>query len=90
MGSDVAVVRWETAQPLDSTVEFGPTFDLGQSVGGADKVTSHAVKLTHLKPGTRYHYRVKSGPLTYPTSAPAHDVAFLTEPGWMPSSQPRE
>jgi len=87
VGSESAVVCWDTAQPLDSTVEYGHGTDRGQSVSDKTKavsdkakVTSHTVKLTHLKPGTRYHYRVKSGPLLYPASAPAPDASFLTKP----------
>jgi len=87
VGSESAVVCWDTAQPLDSTVEYGHGTDRGQSVSDkvktvSDKtnVTSHTVRLTDLKPGTRYHYRVKSGPLIYPASAPAPDASFLTKP----------
>jgi len=71
-----ADVSWNTADPLDSLVEYGLTDRFGFSVGDDKKTTTHHVALTNLKPDTRYHYRVRSGPLTYPTTGPA--PSFVT------------
>lgn len=72
-----AVICWDTARPLDSTVEYSNETDDVQTVRDKTKVTSHKVKLTHLKPNTRYHYRVQSGSLRYPTTMPAQNTSFM-------------
>ncbi|MFC1639121.1 fibronectin type III domain-containing protein, partial [Patescibacteria group bacterium] len=55
-----AQVGWETNIPSTSLVEYGTTTRLGQSQGGEQLVTSHAVTLTSLQPDTLHYYRVKS------------------------------
>lgn len=76
---DWALVRWDTAQPLDSTVEYcqGTCVEI-QSVSDKTEATSHTIKLTGLKPAARYHYRVQSGSLSYPTTMPAPGVSFMS------------
>jgi acid phosphatase type 7 len=57
-------VVWHTNRPGVSRVEYGSTAALGhQAVSSlhgliANDRTSHVVRLTGLKPGTTYHYRV--------------------------------
>ncbi len=54
-----ASVVWTTNEATDSRVEWGVTTSYGQStVFDAALVTAHNQKLTHLTPGTTYHYRV--------------------------------
>jgi hypothetical protein len=53
-------VIWRTPVASDSTVEYGFTPALGQSLSTGNPVTEHAVTLTNLAPGTRYYYRVRS------------------------------
>lgn len=55
------VVSWETTQPGDSTVEFGTSPDLGQSVKVAGSHTLHHVEIPIPQRDVVYHYRVKSG-----------------------------
>ncbi len=56
-----ATIKWQTDQPSDSQVEFGPTAAYGQSSPrNTARVTAHAVILTGLTPGTSYHFRVLS------------------------------
>jgi acid phosphatase type 7 len=58
------MVMWETNQKLPGVVEYGLTKELGHAVHNATPSVLHEVRLPGLKPGTRYHYRVRSGPLT--------------------------
>jgi len=62
IGTNVATVSWSTDVGSSSQVEYGLTAAYGQSsVLDPTLVTTHAVGLTGLQPGTQYHYRVKSG-----------------------------
>jgi len=67
------VVMWETDTFTDGTVLFGETTAYGltrmssakriaaTSVSGDTDAVLHEVKLTGLRPGTRYHYQVQTG-----------------------------
>src|SRR5687768_17549466 len=55
------VVNWETAQPGDSTVEFGDSLALGQSAKQAEAVTLHHVEIPLTRRDGPLHYRVRSG-----------------------------
>jgi acid phosphatase type 7 len=61
---DAVTVVWHTNRPGVSRVEYGPTTALGQQAASSrnglidNDRTSHVVRLTGLKPGTTYHYRV--------------------------------
>jgi predicted phosphodiesterase len=61
---DGVTVVWHTNRPGVSRVEYGPTAALGQQAISShhglidNDRTSHVVRLTGLKPGTSYHYRV--------------------------------
>ncbi|MEZ6019205.1 MAG: DUF1349 domain-containing protein [Planctomycetota bacterium] len=55
-----ATVTWDTIDPADSLVEFGPTPALGFVASSAVMTTSHAVVLTGLDPLTTYYYQVTS------------------------------
>ena len=63
---DAVTVVWHTNRPAVSNVEYGPSAAFGQQAftsrhGLIDNDrTSHAVRLTGLKPGASYHYRVVS------------------------------
>ena len=61
---DGVTVVWHTNRRGVSRVEYGPTAALGQQAISSrhglidNDRTSHVVRLTGLKPGTTYHYRV--------------------------------
>lgn len=55
------VINWETATPGDSTVEFGTTSALGETVSVKDNVTRHHIEIPLAEKDTVYHYRVRSG-----------------------------
>ncbi len=57
----VATVTWTTNEPASSRVEYGLTTDYGLlTPPSGDLVESHSIRLTHLKAGRVYHYRVVS------------------------------
>ena len=57
--SKKATVSWVTERAANSSVEFGKTIGLGQSIGNSvsDFVTDHIVTLTNLEPDTTYYYK---------------------------------
>ncbi|MBM3277560.1 MAG: fibronectin type III domain-containing protein [Candidatus Handelsmanbacteria bacterium] len=57
----LAILRWTTDELSDSFAEFGTSEALlGEKVGDDKDLISHEVVLTHLKPATKYFYRVGS------------------------------
>jgi len=73
-----ATISWTTDQPSSSQVEFGTTAAYGSSSAlSSSPVTSHAVILTGLTPGTTYNYAVISAdPGGSTTSA---NFTFMTQ-----------
>ncbi len=54
-----ATVRWRTAVPATSVVEYGPTPRLGRRLEVRELTTEHALRLTDLRPGQTLYYRVR-------------------------------
>lgn len=81
IGAESATVIWETASPLGSTINYGPTTAYGSTATNASAVTLHQIQLTNLLPETKYFYRVVSGSLAFPPPADAASVFFTTLPG---------
>lgn len=72
-----AVVRWRTALPGTSRVEYGLSPQYGSStVLNPAQVTEHAVALTSLAPGQEYHLRVIS--VTSEGEQVSEDFTFST------------
>ncbi len=57
---ETAIVRWTTAEPADSRVEWGPTPALGSVRTDAALVTSHALTISPLAECGSFHFRVRS------------------------------
>lgn len=55
------VVNWETAQPMNSTVEFGLDKLPDKSVSSDEKVTLHHIEIPLGQHDVSYRYRVRSG-----------------------------
>ncbi len=56
-----ATITWDTNEPADSQVDYGATAGYGaQSVLDPALVTSHAVLISGLTPGSTYHFRARS------------------------------
>lgn len=71
LATDAALVEWETARPQLSTVAFGETPKLGKRVSDASATAAHALKLTGLKPDTKYFFTLtQPGENTVPALAP--------------------
>ena len=55
-----ATIMWNTDEPSDTRVEYGPTTAYGTIQVDNTDVTFHSATLLNLTPGTTYNYRVKS------------------------------
>jgi hypothetical protein len=55
-----ASITWTTDKPADSQVQFGLDGNYGLMVADPSLITSHAIQLTGLTPGTTYHYQASS------------------------------
>jgi hypothetical protein len=69
-------IVWETAQEVDSVVEYGPTAAYDSRASDYTWTTRHEVTLTGLSPYTTYHYRVGTS-----TQVLSDDGAFKTAAG---------
>jgi serine protease len=74
-----ARIVWNTDEPADSVVYYGPTTSYGSTASDSAYVTAHSVNLTGLEPDTLYHYKVSS---TDPSdnTAESGDYTFTTGP----------
>jgi len=59
-GITTATVAWETSEPADSTVRFGPTPSLGEAAVDPRLSTSHRLELDGLQPDAAYYFDVES------------------------------
>ncbi len=72
------LVRWRTATPTDSRVQFGRALgNLNQTAEDATLTTNHQVTLTGLLPDSRYFYTIGS---TVFSLAGGADHSFVTAP----------
>jgi len=61
MTPSTATLFWVTNEASSTRVEYGPTSEYGfYSAPNPTRVTHHGVVLVHLRPATRYHYRLIS------------------------------
>ena len=75
-----ATVSWITSKQASSKVSYGLSTAYGNgSVVDGTMVLSHAIFLEGLKPGTNYHYKVKSTDLMGYSSS-TEDMNFTTMP----------
>lgn len=60
-----ATIRWTTAVPADSQIKYGTTASYGRrNTLDPALVTSHAMTLSSLQPGTVYHFRILTSDAT--------------------------
>jgi hypothetical protein len=87
IGSTTATIFWNTYKPATTQLIYGKTTAYGQN-SDLDKTMalSHTVNLTHLQPGTIYHFRTKSVDSAGNVGS-MHDLTFTTLPGENPKSQ---
>jgi len=75
-----AAITWTTNEPATSQVEYGLTEEYGSLTPlDTDLVKSHSIRLTDLKAGKVYHYRVVSGDASN-NQAVSADGTFTTAP----------
>ena len=81
IGSTTATIFWNTYKPATTQVVYGRTTDYKQS-SDLDKalVLAHTVDLTHLQPGTTYHFRTRSVDSAGNVGS-MHDLTFTTLTG---------
>jgi len=61
IGQDYAVVSWETNHyTQNNKVNYGESLEYGHSFWAEDYAKQHLVKITNLKPQTRYFFEVMS------------------------------
>jgi len=79
--STTATITWQTNEPADTQVEYGPDPRYGfNSPLNTTRTTSHQVALSGLSQGTLYHYRVKSRDAAG-NLAVSSDFTFITTTG---------
>lgn len=59
-GQTVMTVMWETAAPAAGRLLYGTSPEYAWSFDEPEAVALHAIRLSALAPGTRYHYKVIS------------------------------
>lgn len=69
------LIAWRTVEPADTMIEHGLDTNYGQRDSDPAQVTSHALLLTDLSPGTVYHYRIIGN-----GEALTDDLTFKTAP----------
>ncbi|MEM4728595.1 MAG: fibronectin type III domain-containing protein [Thermoplasmata archaeon] len=74
----LAVVTWETDEPADSMVEWGPTPSYGVSTSDVKLVLLHELTLSGLEPSTIYHFRVGSKDASGNGPSYSEDLSFTT------------
>jgi hypothetical protein len=81
-----AIIQWETDEPGNSVVEYGPDTSYGFTKTVNNFVTNHYVMLGDLAPDTEYHFRVSSrdiagnGPEANPIdNNPTKDATLQTD-----------
>src|SRR3989338_2755549 len=55
-----AVISWETDQPADSFVSYGPSKENLQKQGDAQSITNHQLTISSLAANSSYVYSVQS------------------------------
>lgn len=78
---DEATIRWETAMPAASRVDYGRTPDYDRQVMHPEAATEHVVTLSEVMPETLYYFRVTSDMLVYPPPGRPSEAVFTTLAG---------
>jgi 3',5'-cyclic AMP phosphodiesterase CpdA len=77
--TDTIVVVWETDEPGDSRVEYGPTASYTLSISDTALVTHHAITLTGMSPYTTVHYRASTNGQPMGSDSTFRTAAALTQ-----------
>jgi hypothetical protein len=75
-----ATVSWTTNVPSTTEVDYGLTNSYTTSVNSSTIVTTHAIAISNLSPGTVYHFRVDSTD-SWGNEAVSADYALTTAAG---------
>ena len=74
-----ATIQWETDEPATAIIYYGKTEDYGKKKYRRSKKEIHDLTLTRLKPGTVYHFKIRSKDKDG-NQATYHDMDFRTAP----------
>lgn len=78
--SSGAIISWNSDEPSDTQVEYGPTASYGHvTVLSPSLLAGHSAALSGLSPGTLHHYRARSRDASG-NLAVSPDFAFTTSP----------
>ena len=77
--TDGATIIWTTNEPASAFVEYGAGSSYGLNASSATQVLSHSLRITGLKAGTRYHFRITSADASGNPSQPSADKTFTTK-----------
>jgi hypothetical protein len=74
-----ARIFWDTTTPTNSVVDYGTTVAYGRTASDVSLNSNHLMILDGLRPGTTYHFRVRSADPCR-QEAVSEDAAFTTLP----------
>ena len=77
--SNSATITWQTDEPANADVDYGPDSTYGSSASQNTFDTSHSLTLSGLTDSTTYHFRVRSQDAAGNESA-SGDFTFITLP----------
>lgn len=78
IGTDYAMITWKTNHYATSKVNYGPTYDYGNTVQSNEKVKDHNLLIEDLETGIKYFYEVMSQGNNYVYDA-RHELTTLVE-----------
>ncbi|MBU1029375.1 hypothetical protein KKE28_04180 [Patescibacteria group bacterium] len=76
-GENSARITWNTTTPTSSIVDFGTTLAYGQTASDEVLTLNHLLVVNGLRPGTTYHFRVRSSDICR-QEAVSGDGVFVT------------
>jgi hypothetical protein len=84
--SDGATIQWMTDEPANAFLEYGAGASYVSNIASGIQVLNHTLRITGLKPGTIYHYRIISTDASGNPSQPSADATFTTKSTTAPTT----
>jgi len=79
--TDGATITWTTDEPANALVEYGAGQAYAANATSGAMVLSHSLRITGLKKGATYHFRITSTDASGNPSQPSADKTFTTKGG---------
>ena len=77
--TDGATITWTTDEPANALVEYGAGASYVANITSGVHVFKHSLRLSGLRPGTTYHFRIISTDASGNPSQPSADSTFTTK-----------